>query len=77
VEGPLALDNAVSGEAARHKGITIEFAGQAGIVMGAKAPIVVVSRSDSVGNKLNSLALGALAMEAAARMRPGYPLPGT
>jgi phosphate butyryltransferase len=89
VEGPLALDNAVSVEAARHKGITSELAGkadilmapdieaanilykalifyakaeEAGIVMGAKAPIVLVSRSDSVANKLNSLALGAVAM---------------
>ncbi len=88
VEGPLALDNAVSVEAARHKGITSEAAGradilvapnieaanilykaliffakaeEAGIVMGARAPIVLNSRSDSVRNKLYSLALGALA----------------
>jgi phosphate butyryltransferase len=88
VEGPLALDNAVSVEAARHKGITSELAGradilvapnieagnilykaliffakaeEAGIVMGAKAPIVLASRSDSVRNKLYSMALGALA----------------
>jgi len=88
VEGPLALDNAVSVEAARHKGIAGELAGradiliapnieaanilykaliffakaeEAGIVMGARAPIVLASRSDSVRNKLYSLALGALA----------------
>jgi phosphate butyryltransferase len=88
VEGPLALDNAVSVEAARHKGITSELAGradilvapnieaanilykaliffakaeEAGIVMGARAPIVLASRSDSVRNKLYSMALGALA----------------
>jgi phosphate butyryltransferase len=88
VEGPLALDNAVSVEAARHKGITGDLAGradilvapnieaanilykaliffakaeEAGIVMGARAPIVLASRSDSVRNKLYSLALGALA----------------
>jgi phosphate butyryltransferase len=88
VEGPLALDNAVSVEAARHKGITSELAGradilvapnieagnilykaliffakaeEAGIVMGAKAPIVLASRSDSARNKLYSMALGALA----------------
>jgi phosphate butyryltransferase len=88
VEGPLALDNAVSVEAARHKGISSELAGradilvapnieaanilykaliffakaeEAGIVMGARAPIVLASRSDSVRNKLYSLALGALA----------------
>ena len=88
VEGPLALDNAVSVEAARHKGITSDMAGkadilvapnieaanilykaliffakaeEAGIVMGARAPIVLASRSDSVRNKLYSMALGALA----------------
>jgi len=88
VEGPLALDNAVSVEAARHKGITSELAGradilvapnieaanilykaliffakaeEAGIVMGARSPIVLASRSDSARNKLYSLALGALA----------------
>jgi phosphate butyryltransferase len=87
VEGPLALDNAVSVEAARHKGITSDAAGradilvapnieaanilykaliffakaeEAGIVMGARAPIVLNSRSDSVRNKLYSLALGSL-----------------
>lgn len=90
VEGPLALDNAVSVEAARHKGITSELAGradilvapnieaanilykaliffaraeEAGIVMGAQAPIVLASRSDSARNKLYSLALGALARQ--------------
>jgi phosphate butyryltransferase len=88
VEGPLALDNAVSVEAARHKGIASELAGradilvapnieaanilykaliffakaeEAGIVMGARAPIVLASRSDSTRNKMYSLALGALA----------------
>ena len=88
VEGPLALDNAVSVEAARYKGITSELAGradilvapnieaanilykaliffaraeEAGIVMGARSPIVLASRSDSARNKLYSLALGALA----------------
>jgi phosphate butyryltransferase len=88
VEGPLALDNAVSVEAARHKGITSDLAGradilvapnieaanilykaliffakaeEAGIVMGARAPFVLASRSDSVRNKLYSMALGALA----------------
>jgi phosphate butyryltransferase len=88
VEGPLALDNAVSVEAARHKGITSELAGradilvapnieaanilykaliffakaeEAGVVMGARAPIVLASRSDSIRNKLYSMALGALA----------------
>jgi len=88
VEGPLALDNAVSVEAARHKGITSELAGradilvapnieaanilykaliffakaeEAGVVMGARAPFVLASRSDSARNKLYSMALAALA----------------
>ena len=32
----------------------------AGVVLGAKAPVVLLSRSDSVATKLNSIALGAL-----------------
>jgi phosphate butyryltransferase len=88
VEGPLALDNAVSIEAARKKGIPGKLAGradilvapdleaanilykslvyfagaeEAGIVVGASAPIVLTSRSDSAQNKLYSIALGVLA----------------
>ncbi len=88
VEGPLALDNAVSVEAARHKGIQSPLAGiadilvapdieagnilyksliffagsiEAGIVVGAKVPIVVTSRSDSAQNKLYSIALASVA----------------
>ncbi len=88
VEGPLALDNAVSEEAAARKGIKSNLAGradilvapdieaanilykslvffadavEAGIVVGARAPIVLTSRADSARNKLYSLALGALA----------------
>ena len=84
IDGPLALDNAISVEAAHHKGITGEHAGQANIllvpniesgnilykslvyfarakvgavIVGAKAPIVLTSRSDSADSKLNSLAL--------------------
>ncbi|RDI41209.1 phosphate butyryltransferase [Falsibacillus pallidus] len=84
VDGPLALDNAVSIEAAEHKGIHSHAAGQADILLvpnietgnvlyksliyfanakvgaviaGAKAPIVLTSRSDSAESKLNSLAL--------------------
>jgi len=82
--GPLGLDNAVSVEAAKHKGIENELAGRAdilivpdieagnilykslvfmagvesaGIIMGAKVPIVLTSRSDSAQAKVNSLAL--------------------
>lgn len=87
VAGPLALDNAVSLEAAQHKGITNPVAGNAdilvmpfiepgnmlyksivffakgklaGIVVGAKAPIVLTSRADSDEAKLNSIAIGVL-----------------
>jgi phosphate butyryltransferase len=84
IDGPLALDNAVSLKAAEHKGITSEVAGRADILLvpsievgnvlyksliyfakakvgaviaGAKAPIILTSRSDSADSKLNSLAL--------------------
>ena len=84
VEGPLALDNAVSVFAAEHKGITGKVAGKAdillvptievgnalykslvyfanakvgGVIAGAKAPIVLTSRSDTAESKLYSLAL--------------------
>ncbi len=88
VDGPLALDNAIDEQAARHKGIdspvagkadillvpdiesgnllgkSITFLGQgtmAGIVVGAKVPVVLTSRADSVRSKITSMALGALA----------------
>lgn len=84
VIGPLALDNAISVEAAHHKGITDPNAGRAdillvpaievgnvfyksmvfmaraknaGVIVGAKAPIVLTSRADSDETKLNSIAL--------------------
>ncbi|WP_251860934.1 phosphate butyryltransferase [Clostridium sp. Marseille-Q2269] len=87
VDGPLALDNAISKEAAEHKGIKSDVAGDvdillvpsmesgnflaksmgylakaenAGIVVGAKCPIVLVSRADTAKTKLYSIALGAL-----------------
>lgn len=85
--GPFALDNAVSLEAAKHKGIVHPVAGNAdilmvpqieagnmlyksmvffakaqnaGIVVGAKVPIVLTSRADSHTAKLNSIAIGVL-----------------
>jgi phosphate butyryltransferase len=85
--GPFALDNAVSVEAAKHKGINHPVAGyadilmvpaiesgnmlykslvffarakNAGILVGAKAPVVLTSRADSDEAKLNSIAIGAL-----------------
>ena len=84
VIGPVALDNAISVEAAHHKGITDPDAGRAdillvpaietgnvlykamvfltkarnaGMIVGAKAPIVLTSRADSDEAKLNSIAL--------------------
>lgn len=84
VIGPLALDNAISPEAAKHKGISDPLAGHAdillvpaievgnvfykslvfmararnaGVIVGAKAPIVLTSRADSDDAKLNSIAL--------------------
>lgn len=89
VDGPLALDNAVSHEAAQRKGIFSPVAGQAdillvpgievgnviyktlhyfcpgvklaGLIAGAKAPVVLTSRADSQETKLNSIALSLLA----------------
>ncbi|MCM3440938.1 phosphate butyryltransferase [Metabacillus halosaccharovorans] len=90
IDGPLALDNAVSLLAAQHKGITSEVAGQVDILLvpsieagnvlyksliyfakakvgaviaGAKAPIVLTSRSDSSESKLYSLALALCSSE--------------
>ncbi len=87
VGGPLALDNAVSLEAAKLKKITHPVAGDAdillcptieagnvlykslgfltdarsaGVIVGAKAPVVLTSRADSEDAKLNSIALGVL-----------------
>lgn len=88
VGGPFALDNAISEEAAIHKGISHPVAGKAdvlvvpdieagnvlyksityfskcenaGLIVGAKAPIILTSRADSDKTKLNSIALGVLA----------------
>jgi len=88
IDGPLALDNALSVEAARHKGIISPVAGNAdillvpdieagnmlyksityigerkiaGIIMGAKKPIVLTSRSDSSEAKFNSIMLASIA----------------
>lgn len=87
IDGPLALDNAISAEAAKHKGITSPVAGEAdvllvpniesgnllgksltyfagaksaGVIMGARCPIVLVSRADTSESKLYSIALGSI-----------------
>ncbi len=87
LEGPLALDLAVSAKAAQVKGFESEIAGDAdillvptiemgngigkaltylakadsaGVIMGARVPIVLVSRADSYEAKLYSIALGSV-----------------
>lgn len=87
IGGPLALDNAISKQAAIHKGINDPVAGDAdvilvpniesgnvlykslaflansknaGILLGAAAPIVLTSRADSDEAKLNSIALAVM-----------------
>jgi phosphate butyryltransferase len=84
IDGPLALDNALSKKAAKHKNIDSEVAGDAdllvapnldagnilyksvtymaggetaAVVVGARVPIVLTSRSDSEMCKLYSIAL--------------------
>ncbi len=86
IDGPLAFDNAVSKQAAEHKGISSEVSGDAdllvapdievgnvlyksltyfggavvaSIMLGADAPVVLTSRSDSDRSKLMSIALAA------------------
>ncbi len=90
IDGPLALDNAVSLEAARHKGVDSPVAGRAdilmvpeivsgnvlyksvtylahgaiaGIIMGARAPVILTSRADSAAAKLHSIALAVMAAQ--------------
>jgi phosphate butyryltransferase len=87
VDGPLALDNAISPESVQIKGIKSEVAGyadilitpdieagnvlakaityfaqgkMAGVVVGARCPLILPSRSDTREAKLVSLALGVM-----------------
>jgi len=87
VDGPLGFDNAISKEAAEHKGVNSLVSGEvdivlvpnieignifakglvylakavpAGLLLGAKAPVVLTSRTDSSQSKLYSIALGVL-----------------
>jgi phosphate acetyltransferase len=91
LDGPLALDNAISPEAAKIKGIKSEVAGRAnvlivpdleagnmlakslsfladadaaGIVLGARVPIILTSRADSVLTRLASCAIACLIVAA-------------
>jgi phosphate butyryltransferase len=87
IDGPLALDNAISEFAAQKKGITSPVAGKADILIvpdiaagnifgkaltyyvnyqtghtlvGTKAPVIIPSRADKSGVKLNCIALSIL-----------------
>jgi phosphate acetyltransferase len=87
IDGPFALDNAISPAAAQIKGITSPVAGRAnillvpnleagnmlaknlsflanadaaGIVLGARVPIILTSRADSVRTRMASCAVAAL-----------------
>ena len=98
LDGPLALDNAISPEAAKIKKIKSEVAGRAnvlivpdleagnmlaksltfladadaaGIVLGARIPIILTSRADSVRIRMASCAIAALYAHS---RRPGVAL---
>ncbi|OWZ84002.1 phosphate butyryltransferase [Natranaerobius trueperi] len=87
VDGPLALDNAISMDAAKHKGIDSPVAGQAdillapaietgnalykalthlanakiaGVISGAKSPVILTSRADPHEAKVYSIAAACL-----------------
>src|SRR5690606_35599457 len=84
VDGPLALDNAISMESAHHKGLFNEVVGQAdiliapdidtgnilgktllyfanvqagGLIIGARCPVIMLSRSDDKQTRMNSIKL--------------------
>jgi phosphate acetyltransferase len=91
LDGPLAFDNAISGEAARIKRIVSDVAGDpdillvpdleagnmlakqlsflanadsAGLVLGARVPIILTSRADSVRSRIASCAVAMMAAHA-------------
>ena len=91
LDGPLAMDNAISAEAARTKGITSAVAGDAdilvapdleagnilakqltflanadaaGLVLGARVPIILTSRADSVISRMASCGVALLVAHA-------------
>jgi phosphate acetyltransferase len=91
LDGPLALDNAISGDAAAIKGIVSKVAGRAnvlvvpdleagnmlakslsflagadaaGIVVGARVPIILTSRADTLLTRLASCAVATLVADA-------------
>jgi phosphate acetyltransferase len=78
LDGPLAFDNAISKEAAKVKNIRSAVAGDilakqltflanadsAGLVLGAKVPIILTSRADSVRSRIASCGIAMLAAHA-------------
>jgi phosphotransacetylase len=91
LDGPLAFDNAISGDAARTKGIKSAVAGDpdillapdleagnilaknlsflanadsAGMVLGARVPVILTSRADSVRSRIASCAVAKLVAHA-------------
>ena len=97
LDGPLALDNAISLDAARIKGIVSKVAGQAqilvvpdleagnmlaknlsflagadaaGIVLGARVPVILTSRADNVKARLASCAVAGLYAHYLAQNQP-------
>lgn len=91
LDGPLAFDNAISGDAARTKGIRSAVAGDpdillapdleagnilakqltflanadsAGMVLGARVPVILTSRADSVRSRIASCAVAMLVAHA-------------
>lgn len=91
LDGPLAMDNAISPEAAQTKGITSEVAGDAdilvapdleagnilakqltflanadaaGLVLGARVPVILTSRADSVRVRMASCGVAVLVAHA-------------
>ena len=98
LDGPLALDNAISEAAAKQKGIISQVAGRAeilvvpnleagnmlakqltflggadaaGVVLGARVPIILTSRADSLRTRLASCAMAVLMARAATKAAPG------
>ena len=98
IDGPLALDNAISIEAAKIKKIDSPVAGRAnvlvvpdleagnmlakslcflagadaaGIVLGARVPIILTSRADSVLTRLASCAVAVMVAQARRERRQG------
>ncbi len=97
LDGPLAMDNAISLEAARIKGLTSPVAGRAqilvapdleagnmlaknltfmagadaaGLVLGARVPVILTSRADTLKTRLASCAVAVLYADARLR-QPG------